>query len=550
MLGHLSGVTARVVAKNFLPSILLVVFLSGCIVEDGFDDSRLPQVRLADRTPVTYDTLFNEEATIPPQCYTKTEGVHNPCYVCHQAYEASDEYRMNKLNDGGIQGGYMFSEIGVNNYWSNLFVDRTDWLSQVSDEVIKEYIEQDNYSALAPRLLDVNWQGYVPDLTDLHLSAAAFDSRGLAKDASGWVAFNYKPLPSTFWPTNGSTDDVMIRLPLAFRTLNGSVNNDVYLLNLALTELTIKRLNKVDVHPFDEAAAEIDINGDGKLEAQVSTLVARTHYIGDAKNIEVPLQQFPLNTEFLHSVRYVGVDGEEGIKVPARMKELRYMRKQKVLSNDEVEARYNRERKEKLLEELPYFTKLGDEGFDNGMGWVIQGFIEDYSGDLRPQTHEEMFFCMGCHSAIGATIDQTFSFARKVTGPEGWGYVNLKGMKDAPSVSQDQGEILQYLTLSHGGNEFRENDEMLSRWFNEDGSVNTDAVKAADVYTLVAPSQERALKLNKAYTHIVRHQSYVRGRDATWSPALNVLKTVDESEPPLSSENRLFGWDMRLDWSR
>ena len=61
------------------------------------------------------------------------------------------------------------------------------------------------------------WTGEVTEIKNLHLGAEAFESNGIAKDGSGWVAFNYKPLPSTFWPTNGSTDDVMIRLSEKFQ---------------------------------------------------------------------------------------------------------------------------------------------------------------------------------------------------------------------------------------------------------------------------------------------------------------------------------------------
>ncbi|TMO83484.1 hypothetical protein CWC13_20075, partial [Pseudoalteromonas ruthenica] len=68
----------------------------------------------------------------------------------------------------------------------------------------------------------------------------AFDEMGFARDGSGWVAFNYKPFPSTFWPTNGSTGDVMIRLPEAFRSKGGVYNQDVYLANLSLVELALK----------------------------------------------------------------------------------------------------------------------------------------------------------------------------------------------------------------------------------------------------------------------------------------------------------------------
>ena len=124
---------------------------------------------------------------------------------------------------------------------------------------------------------------------------------------------------------------------------------------------------------------------------------------------------------------------------------------------------------------------------------------------------------MGCHAAIGTTIDQTFSFPRKVTGRDGWGYINLKGMVDAPNKGQTEGEILQYLRLNGGGNEFRENDEMTAKWYNSDGSLNEEKVKRADVYELITPTAERAMELNKAYTYIVRHQSYSKGRDANTS---------------------------------
>lgn len=224
------------------------------------------------------------------------------------------------------------------------------------------------------------------------------------------------------------------------------------------------------------------------------------------------------------------------------------MKKIRVLSESDIGSRYDRERKEKLDEELPAFVDVGDAGYENGMGWVLQGFIEDYDGKLRPQSKEELFFCTGCHAAIGSTIDQTFAFARKPDGAEGWGYIDLKGMKDAPSIGQKDGEILQYLTLTQGGDEFRENTEMLQRWFDASGKPKVDAIKKADVYTLITPSRERALSLNKAYTEIVRHQSYILGRDARLLPAVNVLKTVDESQAPLQPEKRLFNWDIRLAW--
>tara|TARA_B100000963_G_C22058295_1_gene422618 strand:- start:28 stop:519 length:492 start_codon:yes stop_codon:yes gene_type:complete len=157
---------------------------------------------------------------------------------------------------------------------------------------------------------------------------------------------------------------------------------------------------------------------------------------------------------------------------------------------------------------------------------------------------------MGCHTTVGTTIDQTFAFPRKVTGAEGWGYIDIKGMRDAPAINQDEGEIAQYLRLVGGGNEFRENDEMQARWFNEDGSLKRDKVANADVYELITPSRERALALNKAYKLIVEEQSYLYGRDATLKPAENVYRHINPDEvTPLKPEKRIDGYDIRLDWS-
>ena len=506
----------------------------------------LPQIAKSLRTVITNKTITNLEATVPPQCYTKTDSKFNPCYTCHQMYDRKAEDRLNRLDDGSLQGGYMFSDIGVSNHWDNLFVDRTAWLEQVSDTAIQEYVATENYSSLEARLVDTGWQGFIPDLDNYHLAAAAFDDRGLAKDGSFWVAFNYKPFPGTFWPTNGSTDDVVIRLPAAFRELNGEFNRDIYYLNLTLIELNLKNDAQTTLWPIDENAIGFDIDNNGVLEV-TSTVTKSANYVGDAATTTIEFQQFPTGTEFMHSVRYLGVDAEHVITIPERMKELRYMKKVATLSRGELNGRYDNERKEKLLGELPNFINRRDLGLDNGLGWFVQGFIEDYDGELRPQSFEETMFCMGCHTAIGTTIDSTFSFARKLSGAASWGYINLHGMADAPNRSESGGEIINYLLRSGGGNEFRQNPEMISKWLNRDGTVKP-AAHSADVYELLAPSKPRALKLNKAYTHIVRHQNFIEGRDATWLVSPNILRAVDEDIPPLASEYRFYQWDIRLNW--
>jgi hypothetical protein len=509
----------------------------------------LPHIAIENRTVIDSKRITNLEASIPPQCYTKTESVNNPCYVCHQAYDDSNE-RMNRLNDGYLQGTYLFSEIGVDNHWTNLFVDRTDWIDTVADETIQNYVNQDNYTNLASTLKEQKWNGYTPDLANFQLAAAAFDKDGFALDNSNWVAYNYKPLPSTFWPTNGSTGDAAIRLPEKFRTLNGIFDKEVYQANLAIIEMTIKQKTSITTPPINEQHLQIDLNDNKQLDQRITTINQQKHYVGDAKSIAIIDQQFPAETEMLHSVRYIGVDKDNSIVIPPRMKELRYMKKIRALTKDQLSARYSRERKDKFLGELPDFVSHGDDGMENGLGWVLQGFIEDYDGELRPQSYEEKAYCMGCHSATGSSIDSTWSFARKMDGIDGWGYINLKAMPDVPSISQDEGEILQYLRTVGGGSEFRSNPEMTQRYFLPSGKVNAEKVAASDVYTLITPSPERAQQLNKAYSHIVRHQNYIEGRDATWLPMTTIHETVDETEPPLNIESQLMGWDIRLDWNK
>jgi len=538
----------------------LIILIAALLVGCGEDDD-MPAVVVSDdyestgeepqRPTIAQDTLYNREAVIPPQCYTRTEGVNNPCYTCHQTY--SDSKRPNSMGDGFLQGDYNFSDLGVHNHWSNLFVDRRDEIADISDGEIESYINTDNYTDFIERLEnDDQWSGPIPAIENLEQGAGAFDKNGLAKDGSGWVAFSYKPLPSTFWPTNGSTDDVIIRLPEPFRLAScgddvGEFSPDVYFSNLALLEMAMKDLTEITTPPIDETLVCADLNHDGIL-GEVQSIAARPSYVGVASGQPVKRMSYPEGTQFIHTVRYVGLD-DDRVVPSVRMKEVRYMKKVKDYSVAELASLYGNERQEKIDGNLPVYSDHGDKGLNNGMGWEVLGFIEDADGELRKQSYQEQMFCMGCHSTIGTTIDQTFAFPRKVTGAEGWGYINLEGMIDAPSKGQVDGEILQYLKRAGGGNEFRENPEMKARWFNDDGSVKTSEVKSADVYTLITPSQERALALNKAYKVIVEEQSFVYGRDATITPAQNVFREVEpEKAPPLQPESRVDDYDIRLDW--
>ena len=492
---------------------------------------------------IEHNEVYNPESVIPPQCYTKTDGVNNPCYACHQSYDALEK-RPNQMGDGTLQGNYEFSDVGLTNSWKNLFIDRTSLIAGIDDATIKKYVKEDNYTASLEK-------NVMPDYMRIeNLSSAdnAFDKDGFAKDGSGWVSYNYKPFPSTFWPTNGSTGDAMIRLPDDFQTLNGEYNKAIYTLNLSLVEMALKELDTLTVAPVNELVLNIDVNQDGKLTKSVTEISRSSHYLGDARAVPLAHMLYPEGTEFLHTVRYIGVDEDGSIYNAPRMKEVRYMKKHMFRSRESLASAYYAEAKDKHFEKLPQTRYLGEKGIDNGFGWTINGFIENEQGELRAQHDQELAFCNGCHKTVGSTFDQTFSFARKVPGQAGWGYINLKEIEDVPNINEEKGEFLTYMERVGGGDEFRQNGEMLAKWFDEKGMVKVEEVqRAKSVYDIITPSPERAYALNKAYLTIVKEQSYLFGRDATLTEATNVLSTIDAEQPPLKPEHR-FKWDMRLNW--
>ncbi len=492
------------------------------------------------------DTVYNREAVIPPMCYTATEGQHNPCYVCHQNPVPGRE---NKMADGDLQEAYSFSEMGMKNHWKNLFEDRSEKVAAISDAAILEWINQDNYSELPSRLQAAGFSGWTPDLEGLQNGAAAFDEQGIARDGSHWVAFNYKPFPSTFWPTNGATDDVMIRLSAPYRTQqDGAYSRDVYLTNLSIVEMNIKGLDSISLPHIAERSIGEDLDGDGNLGV-ATRMTARRSYVGAAHRHIFFAGQYPMETEFMHSVRYLGFD-DKGLIVPSRrMKEVRYMKKWQAVNQPTLDEHYREEGYNKDMGRLPAYSNLKHHGLDNGAGWSVQGFIEDRKGRLRFNTYEENLFCMGCHASVGATTDKTFGFPRKIDGAKGWGYINLKGMPDAPNRGETRGEIATYFDRVGAGDEFRSNTEMQDRWFTLDGKPDPDRIaKARDVYDLIVPSRQRALQLNKAYRVLVDDQDYIYGRDATVQPPRNVHAHIDNKTATTLPADRLYEWDLRLDW--
>lgn len=426
------------------PLVLLLV--AGC--------GSAPEERAFDPTAYAraHRDVDNLEAAIPPQCYADTRGA-NPCWVCH-----TGGFGPNTLEDAELQAEYAFSDLALENPWTNLFVDRRAAVAAISDEEILAWVRQDNYDALRGALADLDgWRGFVPDL-DL---AAGFDEQGFARDGSGWRAIRYQPFPG-FWPANGSTGDVFIRLPERFR-------GAAYVENLAILE---RAIHLTDPHVTPELPS---------------------HYVGGASDVAVVPLVYPVGTEFLHSVRYLDPDAPG--MFATRMKELRWMRKEE---DPDAWARlraYEREADEKEEGWPPRYRGDALEGMVNLFGWRMQGFIEDAEGRLRVQTDQEHRFCMGCHQGLGVTIDSTFSLARKPPGPGGWRPQDLRGLVDRPQVGHAEGELAVYA-------------RRLGR----------------EVVTI--PARADALAMDKAYLAIVRAQSFDRGRDPTIAPATGVHRRI------------------------
>lgn len=545
------------------------VLLSACGGSGGSSDASDVSGATEDLTSKT--VIANQTAYIPPQCYTKTIDeagkAHNPCMSCH-----IPSISPNFLDDGDLQLSYSFAEYANTNHWSNLFKDRSTEIASILDEDILAYVRQDNYKnssavlTLAQKLENVPtgwdfdkdgvWSGFIPD------SYMNFDSEGfdIGPDGqpTGWRAFAYTPFLGTFWPTNGSTDDVLIRLGDVFQqNTSGQYDREVYKLNLAIVEALIAR-SDVTIDTVDENRYGVDLDKNGTLETtdklvfDWAPLEGRNmSYVGLAKTkleageVHLAAGLFPEGTEFLHSVRYLDLDESGKVKLAARMKELRYARKTGWRNYTQLQDQVLAEVKEKsdFPDRLRQLIGNVEQGMSNGQGWVYQGFIEDRQGALRPQTYEETMACMGCHGGIGATSDSNFSFARKLgydSFQHGWYHWSEKGLQGIPEPKRTDGEYeyTHYLEHNGAGDEFRENREVMDKFFDVNGLLKVDRVEAlhTDIAELLLPSAERALELNKAYKVIVDEQSYINGRDAVLEPPANIHKTVEDGQATGVSE--------------
>jgi len=536
--------------KYFITAVLVLIFF-GCTKAE----ERNSYIKGLERdNNISFTHVNNYGIYIPSMCYTKTKDksrVYNPCYSCHTKGSAP-----NYFNDTILQKEYNFPKEMMKNPYNNLFKDRKKELALISDREIMEYVDRSNYfskdgTIILSESLPVEWSGYRPDCY------FNFDEDGFDRDKQGrytlWRAFRYYPFLGSFWPTNGSMDDVMIRVDKKFSLdSKKEFNLEVYALNLAIIEANVKQ-KSLPTASVDESIYGVDIDGDGKI-AIAHKVTNNISYVGYAKqlleNAEIYLVSglFPLNTEFLHSVRYLGVNKNNKIVIPKRMKELRYSKKLYWRNYSQLKQLADKERWEAETvqndeSQLKVYRGDFEHGFDNEIGWRYQGFIEDKTGALRPQTNEETISCMGCHSALGATTDSTFSFIRKFEGVDKnrnnlgwshWGQKGLSGIKDrvvsykiGSNKAQTTGEYAFYLKNSMGS-EFRDNSEIIRKFFDIDGVAKTSEIDrvAKDISILLVPSKERAINLNRAYKLIVEEQSFGMGKDANIKPMDKVYKEI------------------------
>jgi hypothetical protein len=495
-------------------------------------------------------------AYVPPQCYTKTkdaEGrVFNPCYTCHVHSRPP-----NFVDDGDLQLSYAFARPAATNPWSNLFVDRRAALRAISEEEVLGYIRRSNYfdpdggitlrRTLGDRDANHNgrWDGYLPDCQ------FRFDDRGHDRTAgggfTGWRAFAYHPFPGAFWPTNGSTDDVLIRLDAGYRQeAGGRFDLATYEVNLALVEALVRERD-VAIDAVDERRWGVDLDNDGRLGTarRVAFLWPprpgrAMRWVGQAGGQPLARGLFPAGTEFLHTVRYLDPDGAGGVALSARLKELRYARKTRWATYSDLEVVASREahEKRKFPDRLHHLLADAERGVSNGQGWIYQGFIEDRAGALRPQSTTESATCVGCHGGLGATTDSAFAFARKLPDAafrRGWFHWSQRGLSGLPEPRRADGrhEYSTYLQVAGGGDELRENQEVRARFFSPDGQLRPAALEELHQHIgrLLIPSRARALDLDRAYWLLVREQSFDRGRTPVLAPATAVHREVEVGLP-------------------
>jgi len=567
-----------IVSSSVLLTSTLTIFITACgenstsndlnTSKDKNSSAALRSITLSDTNgyDIRNSALQHPTAYVTQMCYTKTTNdtnmSFNPCFACHTVNKVPNDV----YEDDDLQESYDFPEPALKNPFINNFVDFSKRVSEISDADILKYVNQSNYfdknkniilteqlKHLSP-LWDSNgdgkWNGYMPDC-NYNFNKKGFDILPNGKP-SGWVAFAYMPFLGTFWPTNGSTDDVLIRLDKSMMRAkkDGDFNSTIYSINLAIVESLIKQ-KSITIDPVNENDLGIDLNKNGILD-EAHTVVYEwdpnngkyMSYVGYAKilqeegKLHLAAGLYPENTEFLHTVRYIKSDKEGEIALAPRMKELRYAKKNLWLTYADLQNQGLATIHEASLDpdRLETFRGTMETGLGNNMGWTYQGFIEDKNGNLRPQSREETLNCMGCHSGIGVITDSTFAFPRKLDNnfQIGWYYTTQKDLKNIPENRYNDGtyELSHYLQLNPYADEFRENKEAYAKFHLQNGDLNQTMLTKLhnDVSLLLYPSHRRALDLDKAYKALVEIQQFYNGKAGHIKPMQNVYKELHDGQ--------------------
>ncbi len=609
--------------------VIPLIFLTGCNV-GGIDLSNLFGQYEEDSKPrfvagFPFFTKYeNPTAYIPLECYTDTgkaktgKAFANPCYVCHNGGNTpvdnfgdwrnqidwlrfpSDEnpwlnaVAPEKTFEKKLASGKNWTELDLN---TNTVLDNKDNIQVQIDNWIrgnnweKAYnnklsLGSSNKLGLGQYVIDIpplyRWDGSKFVRTG-YISSDGFiytsETDHKLENLTWWRAYDWKHFPGYF-PTNGRIDSAMIRLPEKFRKINGQYSKEVYKVNLSILECAVKQIkNNCDVEKLDT----VILNQYGikyqPISDGVRFIEVPSYFVGDANDVRVWQEKFngekvglyPEGTELGHPVYYIDPDWEQRPNLGGKtgqLKEFRYMKKiymQDINSSDGEEESVS-------YPEYDNGLMLNDPGT-----WILSGWIEDKNGQLRAQTEEEMAFCIACHGAISGTIDNTFSFWRKLPKGSGWkdtdyGYHKdvfdnkywadqLRNIEDPDAEiylsninnkfkPEDYGEYQLYFTLTNGIDHFRSNKEGVCRILGYDNynlnlnrceqGANSlpfeDALKMVKIDSdrniltdssligyknadgslsqkLFLPSKERAYSLNGRYLQVVLTQQYIYGRD-------------------------------------
>lgn len=403
-------------------------------------------------TGAPYRPSHNEDPAIPPQCWIETSyGTQNACKYCHTTEMArlghGNAWPMAETLEAQVL--YSFPTPNLNAvHWQNIIhpqrlIERLREadiaIPQPGDPENLRYVRTDNWRDAYARARpdgDATWDNranpdhplrLLPALDPDHLYPyraddptgggrhGYVDPEGFVRDEAGgytgWRAVNFFPY-AIFTPLGGSVSGIYIRLPEPFMRHEGEVDIAVLRRNLDLLVRNIQ---------------------DRPLE--------RERYFGDAGDVPVKEGFYPVGTEFAHPLHYVdrAADGERGTGLDGVQGEGRDYEFPGTRSKRVKEVRYMYKWQEVGLADLgpdeesegAVLGRPWQGWIDNKAGWVLAAYIEDRAGRLRPQSTEELLQCLGCHSAVGNTVDSVWSLQRKLPGPRGWGEMDYGDYRSA-----------------------------------------------------------------------------------------------------------------------